>query len=407
MKRKLFFLFATILMGFGFSAKAQMGDFSVMSNGNLINYKISSPNSVRVFLGDYSGAITIPSSVPHNGIMYTVTAIDDTAFANYSPSTGITSISLPNTIDSIGLFSFGGCTNLSTITFPSSVKLIKTRAFRGCTNLASITSHAVIPPTIIDSAFKGVSLNIPVTVPCGSLALYQAAPFWNMFTNFIADTTSFSTVIYDSIAQGGVYTLNGFNEDSAGVYTQNLQTANGCDSLVTLHLSVYTLITPASFTIANTTNGISLSWNGNGKSYIVYRDNVSIANLQETSFEDTTVLSGVNYCYQVRAIADNIESDLSQPSCQTFSGLKDVLHNDIHTKLYPNPAQNKTILEIQGLKNSADVFLYDIFGKEIKAYKLGVDQTQLEIDLEGLLTGVYNLSIVNSDCRITNRLIVK
>lgn len=407
MKRKAFFLFATILMGFGFSAKAQMGDFSVMSNGNLINYKISSPNSVRVFLGDYSGAITIPSSVPHNGIMYTVTAIDDTAFIHHSALTGITSISLPNTIDSIGLVSFGFCTNLSTITLPSSVKLIKTRAFMGCTNLASITSHAVIPPTIIDSAFKGVSLNIPVTVPCGSLALYQAAPFWNMFTNFIADTTSLSTVIYDSIAQGGVYTLNGFNEDSAGVYTQNLQTANGCDSLVTLHLSVYTLITPASFTIANTTNGISLSWNGNGKSYIVYRDNVSIANLQETSFEDTTVLSGVNYCYQVRAIADNIESDLSQTSCQTFSGLKDVLVNDIHTKLYPNPANNKTTIEIQGLKNSADVFLYDIFGKEIKAYKLGVNQTQLEIDLEGLLNGVYNLSIVNSDCRITNRLIVK
>lgn len=407
MKRKLFFLFATILMGFGFSAKAQMGDFSVMSNGNLINYKISSPNSVRVFLGDYSGAITIPSSVPHNGIMYTVTAIDDTAFIYHSALTGITSISLPNTIDSIGKGSFLGCVDLTSIIFPSSVKKIKARAFKYCSNITSITSYAVIPPVIDSFVFWSINKNIPVTVPCGSVALYQSDTItkWGHFTNYLAD--SIKTILYDSIAQGGVYTLNGFNEDSAGVYTQNLQTANGCDSLVTLHLSVYTLITPASFTIANTTNGISLSWNGNGKSYIVYRDNVSIANLQETSFEDTTVLSGVNYCYQVRAIADNIESDLSQTSCQTFSGLKDVLVNGIHTKLYPNPANNKTTIEIQGLKNSADVFLYDIFGKEIKAYKLGVNQTQLEIDLEGLLNGVYNLSIVNSDCRITNRLIVK
>ncbi len=40
------------------------------------------------------------------------------------------------------------------------------------------------------------------------------------------------------ICQGETYTQNGFNEKSAGLYIQNLQTTNGCDSIVKLKLIV-------------------------------------------------------------------------------------------------------------------------------------------------------------------------
>ncbi len=48
----------------------------------------------------------------------------------------------------------------------------------------------------------------------------------------------FDTELSATICQGQVYTDNGFNVSEAGVYTQNLTSVNGCDSIVTLNLSV-------------------------------------------------------------------------------------------------------------------------------------------------------------------------
>ena len=55
----------------------------------------------------------------------------------------------------------------------------------------------------------------------------------NLTVNSLADTT-----ITVSICEGTNYTENGFDVSKAGVHTLNLQTVNGCDSIVTLNLIV-------------------------------------------------------------------------------------------------------------------------------------------------------------------------
>ena len=47
-----------------------------------------------------------------------------------------------------------------------------------------------------------------------------------------------SVVIYAQICEGETYNQNGFNETEAGTYTQELSTIAGCDSTVTLYLTV-------------------------------------------------------------------------------------------------------------------------------------------------------------------------
>ena len=47
-----------------------------------------------------------------------------------------------------------------------------------------------------------------------------------------------STTLLAAICEGTTYTENGFNVSEAGTYTQNLQTINGCDRIVTLTLTV-------------------------------------------------------------------------------------------------------------------------------------------------------------------------
>ena len=77
-------------------------------------------------------SITIPGGV---------TSIGNYAFYNCS---GLTSITIPGSVTSIGNYAFSGCNGLTNITIPNSVKKIGESAFSGCKGLMSITFNGTI-----------------------------------------------------------------------------------------------------------------------------------------------------------------------------------------------------------------------------------------------------------------------
>ena len=80
---------------------------------------------------------------------------------------------------------------LTSVKIPNSVTLILSNAFSDCTDLTSITCEAVTPPTCqAASVFDGVDKSIPLYVPSGSIAVYQAASGWSEFTNIQAIPSS-------------------------------------------------------------------------------------------------------------------------------------------------------------------------------------------------------------------------
>ena len=84
----------------------------------------------------YSGEIVIPKTVTYENVVYNVTSIDNWAFG-YG-SSGPTSITIPNSVTSIGDYAFEGCGDITSITIPSSVKSIGNHAFQGCDGLTSV-----------------------------------------------------------------------------------------------------------------------------------------------------------------------------------------------------------------------------------------------------------------------------
>lgn len=92
---------------------------------------------------------------------------------------------------------------------------------------------------------------------------------------------TYNVTINDSITAGETYTQYGFNESAAGTYTQNLTTVNGCDSIITLHLTVLTGV--------NEYNGMDFSVAPNpAHDYVV----VSVKNAHEEMVVDLLDISG-------------------------------------------------------------------------------------------------------------------
>ena len=84
-------------------------------------------------------SITIPNSV---------TIIDWDAF---NGCTGITSVTIPDSVTSIGVRAFKGCTGLTSITIPASVTKIRSDAFKNCNSLLTIYCEVTRKPIEWDS----------------------------------------------------------------------------------------------------------------------------------------------------------------------------------------------------------------------------------------------------------------
>ena len=224
--------------------KAAVGDTFTVDG---IEYVILSEDPNEVAVGEsvsFAGTTAnIPATVMNGATTYTVTELADYGLQDKSSltsvtlpetvkkigshalrGTGITSMLIPNSVDTIGGFAFYGCTALTSVELGNGVKFIDIYTFHGCSNLQTVkigtgmikmdyvfadcplltdvTCLAVTPPQL-NGTFGGTTpiATATLSVPSGSVSAYQGASTWKNFGTIQAVTpTAVHAVLEPSVA---------------------------------------------------------------------------------------------------------------------------------------------------------------------------------------------------------------
>ena len=291
-------------------------------------------------------SVTIPNSVTSIGggafygcsglisvtIGNNVTSIGDDAFYECS---GLISVTIPNSVTSIGDYAFYECSGLTSVTIGNSVTSIGDYAFYSCSSLTSIKCLANTPPSLDGTGpFYNISDTCTLTVPCGSSAAYTASDWNTYFAGRISEDLSFELSVS---ANDETYGNVAFEAQSCEVATITATPNEGYE-----------------FT----------GWNdGNTE------NPRTVTITSDTAFMAIFTASG--------------SSSLQDVDTKEFS-------------LYPNPAKGFVVLEFETLQGNTPLQIFDMNGRTLRSFDLKAGREVLKIDLGDLPKGVYAIKFGNA-----------
>jgi hypothetical protein len=184
----------------------------------------------------------------------------------------------------------------------------------------------------------------------------------------------YQTVV-DTICEGTPYTFGNNTYDTSGIYIDTLQTISGCDSIVNLHLTVFTNDTPSSSISLSrgpimagmeTDTFTALYAQCDSPTFSWYRDTTALGIY--TSIAIVSLPTGVrdsiycrvdcrNRCSSIGfAVSNGINTGIS-----SISALRGI-------SIYPNPSQSSFTMDIElasGTNKDAQISVSDLLGQSM------------------------------------------
>ena len=413
------------------STIASAHDFEV--NGIYYNILSSTDKTVAVtykgsdyysYSDEYSGAVTIPASVTYNGTTYSVTTIGSGAFSG----SGLTSVTIPNSVTTIENSAFEECSSLTSVTIPNNVTTIGSGAFRSCTSLTSITIPNSVT-TIRDYAFKFCSSLVSVTIPNSVTTIREYA--------FYECSSLESVTIPNSVTTIREYAFEKCSSLTSVTIPNNVKTIEfsafrECSSLtsVTIPNSVTTIERHAfegcksltSVTIPNSVTSIeSNAFSGSGLTSVTIPN--SVTSIEYSAFEGCTSLTSVTIPNSVKTIEDHtfggcrgltsvtIGNSVTTIERYAFEGCKSLTNVTIPnsvTTIGSNAFYDCTSLASVTIGNSVTSIEYNAFYNcnSLESIKVESGNTKydsrencnaiIETETNTLITGCKNTVIPNS-----------
>jgi hypothetical protein len=186
-----------------------------------------------------------------------------------------------------------------------------------------------------------------------------------------------------NISACDTYDLNGQLYTQSGLFTQVIPNSVGCDSTITLDLTLdYSPTTPV-ITVSNGVNLSTSAQTGATYQWIRCSDQTPISGATALTFNPT-----VNGTYAV-VVTNNCGSDTSDCSTVSTIGIDDISFAQI--QLYPNPNSGSFKLVIPEPLLGEEISILDMSGRLMK--KLSADQLEQQIQIDNISTGTYWLVV--------------
>jgi hypothetical protein len=321
------------------------------------------------------------------------------------------------------------------------------RTARGCDSLVTLdlTLNLASASSISQTICEGSNYRF------GSRTLIIAGTYFDTLANTLgcdsvitlelSVTPASVTPLDASICDGSSYLFGGIARTTSGTYTNRVQTASGCDSIVTLTLTVRpnrtntitrTLCAGLGFIFANelraqtgiyrdtvrdatlcdsittldltildtivrpvitrTADILTATTSSAATSYRWFRNGIELINRIGQTISLTTITPSSAGNYQVLAFIGDCNSD-------TSAGF---LVNSIATKslsginLYPNPVHDHLTINYNQSEKGL-IQIMDATGKMLSATEIQQTEVQKELDCSSLPAGMYNIRISNAN----------
>lgn len=202
-----------------------------------------------------------------------------------------------------------------------------------------------------------------------------------------ASASTETLIVCENVYQFGTQTLN-----TSGTYTETFTNVAGCDSVVTLNLTMnppVSLTAIASGVTINATGSASI----NTYQWIDCATGDPIIGATSSSFSPTA-----NGSYAV--IGTNPAGCVETSNCATVSTIGvDELSLDASVRVYPNPAVNV----IHVVSDGSQIMGYNVLdgnGRVVLAKTIDNNTTELDLSLESISEGTYILEVTTSKGKV-------
>lgn len=190
------------------------------------------------------------------------------------------------------------------------------------------------------------------------------------------------------------YTLNNQTYSNSGIYTQILNNSFGCDSTILIDLTIYNLDISTSF------SGVTISANAIGASYQWLNCNAGISIITGETNQMYTPTANGDY-----AVIISLNGCLDTSVCVNVSnlGLVDFENANEDITIITNPTLTFQKLQVLSQSNIEDIIIYNLLGGII--YNLKPNEKYVDIEFE--VSGVYFLSITTQRGHSTKKIIIQ
>jgi hypothetical protein len=116
-------------------------------------------------------------------IPQSVNTIGENAFGN---CWNLTSIEIPNSVSTIGAAAFGNCSKITSIKIPNNVRSIGEEAFGGC-SLTDVYLHQDYPSEILNERSGIDRSKVTLHVPLGSEEIFRKFGYYYEFNSIVGE----------------------------------------------------------------------------------------------------------------------------------------------------------------------------------------------------------------------------